>query len=180
LNLGGRRHDSVVIGDRTIPAYKPRAILICENKDTYFRFPEYPGLITVWGNGNFAAKGEQTGLGLPDIEWIASADQTVYWGDIDADGFKILSGLRDRLGDRVQSILMDLDALHRYERYGTNQDKNNRPITAAPRLPLNLNGPEQAAYEQITSPDCIGYRRIEQERVPHHDALAALQTLLAR
>ncbi|WP_223884566.1 DUF2220 domain-containing protein [Micromonospora craniellae] len=51
LAAGGRRHDSVTIGDRAQPVYQPRVVIISENKDTAIHFPALDGAVSVEGVG---------------------------------------------------------------------------------------------------------------------------------
>src|SRR6266851_5124850 len=80
---GGRRHESITIGDRAEPAYEPETVVILENKDTAVYFPLVPGGIAVEGEG---AKAPGT---LPLIPWIKQCRDVIYWGDIDASGLGI-------------------------------------------------------------------------------------------
>lgn len=170
---GGRRYDSWVEGDASVPAYVPRVLLIVENKASYLDFPEVEGGICLFGSG-------KAGMAVTSaMPLVRSAGQVVYWGDLDADGFQILDGYRAR-GVTCASILMDGYALARYGRYGTNLGKDHHSILVRERLELaHLTDAERDAYERITDPDYRGYRRIEQEKIPLVDALAALQAVQA-
>ena len=64
---GGRRHESITIGDHAEPAYQAETVVILENKDTAVYFPPVPGGIAVEGEG---AKAPGT---LPLIPWICNA-----------------------------------------------------------------------------------------------------------
>ena len=102
----------------------------------------------------------------------------VYWGDMDAAGLEILNGCRQQ-GINCESMLMDIPAFDRYAAFGTNSDKNGHALK--PKEPLDLPGlraPERELYLRLVSPNWHGVRRIEQERIPLPDALAALNELL--
>lgn len=169
LDAGGRRHDSYTHGDTgALPAYRPRVVLICENKDTVVMFPRVPGLIVVEGNGAAAP------VLLPQVPWLADAHQIVYWGDVDADGFTILNDLRAR-GIEAASILMDTTTFDRYERFGTGTDRRNRPLGIVEQKALpHLTPAERAVYDRLTDPGWTGHRRIEQERIRLADAVEAI------
>ncbi|WP_083450121.1 DUF3322 and DUF2220 domain-containing protein [Luteipulveratus mongoliensis] len=169
LAAGGRRHDTWVRGDVTTLAYTPTTVLIVENQDTYFYFPQQPGLIVVWGVGDMAP------ARLAECEWVAGADNVIYWGDIDADGYRILDSLRARIR-KTRSILMHLDAYTQYEVYGTNTDRGNQPIKAGLKWkPADLTTPELEVLLHITAEDHRLHRRVEQERIPLDAAVGELE-----
>jgi hypothetical protein len=104
----------------------------------------------------------------------------VYWGDIDAAGYEILDGFR---GDGVPAIsmLMDLETFERYERYGTSLDRHGNALGPGARRDLpHLDAAERTMYHALTDPGWNRHWRIEQERIPLADALAALRLLQAR
>ncbi len=123
---GRRVHDSYTIGDHHEPHYRPCVVVINENKDTAFLFPELRDAISVEGNGNASV-----GL-LPHIDWIKRASGVVYGGDMDARGYEIVDGLR-RFKLPVRTILMELADYGTYEKFGTNLEPNGKPIKRRPR-----------------------------------------------
>ena len=166
LAAGGRRHDSHVAGDCDLPAYAPRTVIIVENRDSALWFPQLEGGIAVMGDGG---AGIASVAGIP---WVRQARQLVYWGDMDAAGLEILSGYRAS-GLPVRSILMDMPAYERYERFGTSVDKNGHAL--APKQPLadpRLQPHELELYLHLVDPAWTRARRIEQERIPLQEALA--------
>jgi hypothetical protein len=121
--------------------------------------------------------GGATAAALP---WLVEAPLLVYWGDIDAAGYEILDGFR---GDGVpaSSMLMDLVTFERYERYGTSLDRRGNTLGPGTRRDLpHLDAAERTLYHALTDPAWKRHRRIEQERIPLADALAALRLLQAR
>lgn len=171
LGGGGRRWDTAALGDKGArPVYAPDVIVIAENKDTAYYFPPIAGGIAVHGGGDAAA------ARLTGLTWIADCPQVYYWGDIDADGYGILDDLRRR-GLRVTSLLMDSDAFSAYQHLGVDHHPDGRPISVTgPNLP-HLAAHEQQVYAQLTDPAYTGHRRIEQERIPLPDALAAIERI---
>jgi hypothetical protein len=168
LAAGGRRHDTWVHGDVTTLAYAPTAVLVVENQDTYFYFPEHAGLIVVWGVGSMAP------VRLAECDWIADAEHVLYWGDMDSDGYQILDALRARI-PHTRSILMDMAAYERYEAYGTNLDRNNQPIQAGINWdPSALTATEFRVLLCITASEHNLHRRVEQERIPLEVAIKQL------
>lgn len=169
---GGRWHDSATVGDRFTPAYLPKVVIISENKDTAIHFPELADAISVEGVG----RGGRT---LASFRWIADAPLVVYWGDMDRDGYEILNGYRIDFGRDLDSILMDENAYRRYEVFGTNVDQRGKALTAGdPRSVDHLRSSEQAVYRRLLEPGHDQHRRIEQERIPLHVALDAVQALV--
>lgn len=162
---GRRRFDSWQADDVCELAYFAETCIIVENKDTFLDFPNVPHGICVFGSG----KG-----GIPLVSsfaGVSEAQRVWYWGDLDADGFEILNGYRAQ-GVRCTSILMNLETLERFERYGTTLEKDHRTRIARDRKQLDfLTSREQAAYERLTDPTWHGNLRIEQEKIPLEEAL---------
>jgi hypothetical protein len=101
---------------------------------------------------------------LRDLTWLGSA-RVAYWGDIDVEGFAILSSLRSFL-PAVQSLLMDEATILRWRALGTPGNKK------AALTPPRLTAPELAAF-QICQLENL---RLEQERLPQPDVNAAVQS----
>ena len=172
LAAGNRRHDSATVGDTFTPAYPPDVIIICENKDTAIHFPELPYAIAVEGAGSGATA-------FATFDWLRAAPLVVYWGDMDADGLRILAQFRDA-GIPARSLFMDVPAYSRWNAYGTTTDKRGNPITADDRpSPAHLDEHERELYETLNLPANTGYRRVEQERIPLADAYAAVRRMQA-
>ncbi|WP_164863553.1 Wadjet anti-phage system protein JetD domain-containing protein [Agromyces sp. LHK192] len=172
---GGRRHDSATVGDSFAPAYSPAVVVICENKDTAIHFPALEGAIAVEGAGYGAAA-------FAEFGWLTDAPLVVYWGDMDADGLRILAQFRTA-GVPARSIFMDLPAFDRWERFGTNTDKNGAPIPVTGRggvVPVGLEEHEADLYLALTDPGWGRPRRIEQERIPLEIAAAVVAGWVAR
>ncbi len=168
---GGRWHDCVTVGDPMTPAYRPRVVVISENKDTAVHFPPVPAAVSVEGVG-------RGGAAVAAVDWLAGADVVVYWGDMDADGLEILDGFR-AAGVPATSLFMDLPAFERWERFGTNEDPRGRPLQGrAPRSVPHLTPAESELYEALTSPTWPRVRRVEQERIPLDVAAAAVRRLV--
>lgn len=70
---------------------------------------------------------------------------------------------------------MDEATYVRYEQFGTFVDSRGRPIPCSPRKTLTeLAVHELAVYHQLTDPEWTRVRRIEQEKIPLADGLAAV------
>ncbi len=161
LASGGRTHDCWVEGDCAEPAYAPSVVIICENRDSALWFKPLAEGIAVQGDGMAGA------AVIGRIEWVARAPVVLYWGDIDRQGFQILSKYREG-GLGVQSLLMDETTYWRFERFGTYVDKRGKKIDALPgaQALAGLRADENGLYLKLCAEDFEGPRRIEQERIP--------------
>lgn len=168
---GRRRWDIITAGDRADLPYLPTTVLIVENRDTAFYFPpSIPGGIAVLGNGDAVVRVIGT------VQPLMAAARVVYWGDIDAEGLRIVSRLRSR-GHHLDTILMDVAAYDAYAPFGTNRDPSGKTISPGePNPPPLLTDTETELYRRLTDPAFLGHRRIEQERIP---LVVAVDRLLA-
>lgn len=168
LAAGGRRHDLVTLGDRDVVAYRPRVVVISENRDTAEGFPALAGGIAIEGEGRGASA-------IASVAWVQEAPWLFYWGDLDADGLEILHEFR-AAGLPVRSLLMDGAAHDRWGHLGIDRSADGSPLTArTPRhLPL-LEPGERALYERLCGPAPGGPRRVEQEKIPVAAAVAAME-----
>lgn len=123
-------------------------VLIVENKVNLLTLPRIAGAIAMGGLGDGV-------LGLRHIPWLSQVP-VWYWGDLDVNGFEILSRLR-LIFPQTKSLLMSEDVLLEWrERIGA--PGNGRTGTEL----LNLTPEESRAYG-VCSADNL---RIEQERIP--------------
>lgn len=167
---GARWHDSATVGDAMSPAYLPQLVVISENKDTAIHFPPLPGAISVEGVG-------RGGTTAASFAWLVGAPLVAYWGDMDADGLEILDGYREA-GVPAVSVLMTGAAYERFEIFGVNVDAHGVPLTARePRQARHLTEDEGRLYTSLTNALWTRPRRIEQERIPLHAALAEVLRL---
>jgi hypothetical protein len=169
---GRRRWDIITAGDVADLPYPATTVLIVENRDTAFYFPPtVPSGVVVLGNGDAAV------TAIATVASIMSAAQVVYWGDIDAEGLRIVSRIRSR-GHHIDTILMDVATYDAYASFGTNLDPSGRSLAPGdPNPPPLLTEAEAQLYRRLTDPGFAGHRRIEQERIPLRvavDLLAAL------
>lgn len=183
LATGARRHDAWTTGDAHDLAYRPRIVVVVENRDCRLWFPPVDGAVVVEGGGKAAA------TLLADLRWLRQADEVLYWGDIDADGFAILDAFRAAMalptgdgapGRSVHSLLMDAPALQRYEHLGGDHDRRGRPIPPSSATLRHLTPSETQAYHAIATRGAVRVRRIEQERIPVEDAVTALGVVTRR
>ena len=123
-------------------------VIITENKVNLLTLPHMTGTIAIGGMGYSVTD-------LRCLHWLLDRD-IWYWGDIDVDGFEILSALR-RFFPQTRSLMMDDQAVHRWrDSLGTPGNHRRR------NAPNNLTQSESLAYEICSGANL----RIEQERIP--------------
>jgi len=127
-----------------------KRVLIVENKTNLLTIaltlPELEKTIVVFGSGYKVEN-------LKNAKWFNEME-LLYWGDLDIQGFEILSQFRSYF-PHVKSILMDKLTFEKYfkENKGT---PNNISIR------LNLTNDEQQLYELLKANNW----RLEQEKIP--------------
>lgn len=124
------------------------SVLIVENKINLLTLPPITGAIALGGLGNSVGD-------LRYVLWLSQLPLW-YWGDIDVDGFEILSRLR-MVFPSVRSLLMDERTLVAL-RSTIGGVGNGRLV----RQKMNLLPEELAAFEVCSATNL----RIEQERIP--------------
>jgi len=87
---------------------QPKTVIIAENLMNFLTLPPHPASIGLFGRG-FAVQL------LADMRWLHQC-RIIYWGDIDAHGFQILSDLR-KLFPHVRSVMMDQQTLDDHAEY---------------------------------------------------------------
>jgi hypothetical protein len=125
-----------------------KRVLVVENKTTLYTtlsLPKMDGTIAIFGSGFGVSN-------LKDIEWL-SGTELLYWGDIDAQGFEILSQFRGYF-PQVKSILMDEVT---FDRFFENDSGTPTKVTTS----LNLTEDEYLLYNQLKSNNW----RLEQEKI---------------
>ncbi len=121
-------------------------VWIVENKVNLLTLPHTPRTIGVGALGRAIVE-------LRAIPWLSELP-ILYWGDLDVEGFEILSTLRAEF-PQTQSILMDANTLSHYRHLAV--PGTGRQPTSPPHLTLS----EQQAFSE-----CAGNNlRIEQERI---------------
>lgn len=132
-----------------------RTILIVENKMTFLTLPPINNGAAIWG------KGFQVNL-LREMDWLVDCP-IWYWGDLDAQGFAILSQLRN-YWPKTRSFLMDKATLENYREFVVAGTPVERMILT------NLEEEESAVYRQLVDNNW----RLEQERIRQVDVLLAI------
>jgi len=133
----------------SIPCKK---IFIIENEITTLSFPKTKSAIVIFGRGYGVAI-------LKNIPWFWDK-KIYYWGDIDLDGYAILSQIRGYY-NHVQSILMDEHTFVTYKDLAVEVNAK-KTLETLPHLQPH----EQRVYEKIYISTTQTQIRLEQERIP--------------
>jgi hypothetical protein len=118
---------------------------------------------------SIAIFGRGFGLGLlKDALWL-NDKQIIYWGDIDAHGFQILSQLRLYF-PRTQSLLMDLETFNEFKDFAvTGTETNINQLT-------NLTVEENQLFKHLLN--LKKKNRLEQEKINQSFVLRKMEYLL--
>lgn len=135
---------------------RPKTVIITENLITFLTLPKTPNSIGLFGQG-FAVQL------LRHVAWLQQC-QIIYWGDIDAHGFQILSDLRQKF-PHVHSVMMDQQTLDDHTDYVV--DSKAVRIERFDGLTEAETTLAQAVLENNW--------RLEQEHISHDYALARLK-----
>ena len=128
-----------------------KRVYIVENKITMLSFPPLANSIVVFGNGYGVGR-------VKNAEWMRGKE-IYYWGDIDMDGFAILSQARGYF-PQIQSLFMDTKTLERFlDLAVASQDKSYRELK-------HLTEEEFLLYERLFQDYYDKNVRLEQERIP--------------
>lgn len=139
-------------------------VIITENKTNFLALPAVYNSIAIFGLGY----GVQL---LKKMTWLMQV-RILYWGDIDTNGFAILSQLRSYF-PHVESLLMDEETLLECrDMWG---EEPAEKVCRASRL-AGLHPQEQLLYDKLKQNAWQPNLRLEQEYVPFH----RLQLMLAR
>ncbi len=135
-------------------------VFIVENKQTFLAFPKVPNSLIIWGKG-FGVEL------LKEVLWLQQKD-IIYWGDMDVQGFQILSQLRAYF-PQTESLLMDIATFEAFAEFAV-KGKMSRVKNLA-----NLTEAEQSMFDFLQETEVD---RLEQERVTHAYLLERLQAYL--
>jgi hypothetical protein len=148
LAIEGRFSDiSLPLSDFSKAGFNCTQLIITENKMNFLTLPPLVQTLAVWGGGYAVSN-------LKGIDWLR--DKTIiYWGDIDAHGFEILSQLRGYY-PHTRSVMMDqatFDSFPDYRGKGT--------LSKVSSLAC-LTAEEQQLYRRVLENN----ERLEQEKIP--------------
>jgi hypothetical protein len=123
-----------------------KSVFVVENKMNVLTFPMINETMVIFGCG-FGVEN------LKNVHWLKNVE-LYYWGDLDAQGFEILSQFRG-YSPHVKSILMDKLTFERFS-------ENYAGTTSNVSVSLNLTNEEQQLYELLKANNW----RLEQEKIP--------------
>lgn len=124
-------------------------VIIVENKTTLYTALTLPAMlrtIAVFGSGYGVSN-------LRNATWLTNTT-ILYWGDIDVQGFEILSQFRSHF-PHTQSILMDQQCFAQFS-------DNERGTPTNNSIPIHLTDSEQELYKKLKTNNW----RLEQEKIP--------------
>lgn len=124
-------------------------VIVLENKTTFYTaltLPKMNKTIALFGSGYSV-------FNLKNVHWFKNRE-LLYWGDIDAQGFEILSQFRGYF-PRTKSVLMDKQTFDKFF-----ENDNGTPTNIATKLNLTKN--EQELYDTLKKNNW----RLEQEKIP--------------
>jgi hypothetical protein len=127
-----------------------KKVLIVENKTTLYTtltLPSMVGAIAIFGSGYRV-------YNLKNVLWFANLE-LLYWGDIDVQGFEILSQFRSYF-QHTKSVLMDSET---FEKFFENDLGTQTNLSTS----LNLTDHEQKLYDILKTNNW----RLEQEKIPY-------------
>ena len=149
------------IDDFSIPIYEFQYlslpihnVYVVENKINMLTFPIMKDSIVIWGHG--------FGVDImKDVEWLKTK-KIYYWGDLDAQGFQILSEIRTHF-KQVESFLMDQDTFNKYF-------ENDKGTKSNVVKELYLTHEENELYKYLKEKNW----RLEQEKIPFEYAITKI------
>lgn len=137
-----------------------KRVFILENKTNFsniFNFLTIPNL-----NSSISIFGKGFGLGLlKGVDWLKEKE-VYYWGDIDVQGFQMLSQLRSYL-PQTRSLMMDFETFNAFPDYRVNGTVGN-----IKQLP-NLAEDEDKVFKHLL--ELKEGNRLEQEKISHSYAV---------
>jgi hypothetical protein len=135
---------------------KDATVVIVENRLNLLTLPPMIRGIAIRGEGKAVTR-------LARLTWLAD-NNALYWGDIDVEGFQILSSLRS-IFPHVRSILMTDTVLRDHSQLVA---EGNGTFCSEPQ---NLMDEERAAFRKCLNQN----QRLEQERLPQAYVEAAIR-----
>lgn len=126
-----------------------KKVLVVENKTTLYTtltLPKMNNTIAIFGSGYSV-------YNLKSVSWFTNL-KLLYWGDIDVQGFEILSQFRNYF-PQTQSVLMDKETFEKFF-------ENDKGTPTNVSTKLNLTDKEQQLYDTLKTNNW----RLEQEKIP--------------
>jgi len=126
-----------------------KKVLVVENKTTLYTtltLPKMNDTIAIFGSGYMV-------YNLKNVSWFVNLE-LLYWGDIDVQGFEILSQFRNYFL-QTKSVLMDKQTFEKFF-----EDDKGTPTIISTKL--NLTNEEQQLYNILKTNNWM----LEQEKIP--------------
>jgi len=130
---------------RKLPVVNAK-VFVVENRLNLLTLPSVLRALAIRGEGKAVTR-------LEKLPWLESLE-IYYWGDIDVDGFLILSSLRN-LFPQTKSIFMDVQTFEAHKEFQVAGNGNSAS------LPSNLTPAESRAFSVCS----VNNLRLEQEKV---------------
>ena len=144
--FGGVNDLSIPISEFHQLSLPIQTVYVVENKINMLTFPNKRSSIVIWGHG-FGVEV------MKDVEWLKTK-KIYYWGDLDAQGFQILSEIRTYFR-QVESFLMDRDT---FDLYFDNETGTKTNV----EKDLCLTQEENELFKHLKENNY----RLEQEKIP--------------
>lgn len=156
----GLKFDEISLPAESINELRPEQpiVFIVENKINLLSLPMVKNALAIGGLGRAISL-------LRDITWLQNS-QIYYWGDLDVEGFDMLSQCRDMF-EQTHSMLMDRETFISHCELAIAWENNPR------MLPIALKPHEQVVYDELLQLKL----RLEQERIPQASVLKVIQKL---
>ena len=144
--FGGIDDISIPISEFQHLSLPIQTVYVVENKINMLTFPVKRNSIVIWGHG--------FGVDImKNVEWLKTK-RIYYWGDLDAQGFQILSEIRTHF-PQVESFLMDKETFDKFYEGEVGTATNVEKV-------LCLTQEEKEMFDFLRS----GNYRLEQEKIP--------------
>ncbi|WMJ74118.1 DUF2220 family protein [Cytophagaceae bacterium ABcell3] len=127
---------------------------VFENKTNYSNLMNFLTLPMLKDSAGIFGSGFKVGL-LKNAHWLHSRE-LLYWGDLDVQGFQILSQIRGYF-PHTRSFLMDKATLEKFRHEALAGTETTQDT------PLHLTSEEQEVYHLLKQDNL----RLEQEKIPH-------------
>lgn len=132
-------------------------VFVVENQVNFLTFPQVADAVVIWGKGYAVSAIKDSRIFRTSILY--------YWGDLDAQGFEILSQFRGYF-PQTKSCLMDCATFDKYF-------ENDLGTPSNVSVELNLTNDERTLYEYLKANNY----RLEQEKIPQYYVLEHLSCL---
>ena len=138
---------------------EPHRFFITENLMNFLTLPALENSLALFGGG-YAIQA------LKSVTWL-SRSPIFYWGDLDVDGFKILSQLRSYFPQTI-SIMMDVKTFETFQEFAVSVSRKSFETL------LHLTVEEQTLYDYLL----LHQKRLEQEHISQDYAARHLRNIV--